>query len=71
MNEDNLDVDKWIKYALADYNAALNMVHLHRPVPIEIVCYHCQQAAEKILKAYIIAKCATLTKTHDLVVLLN
>ena len=48
MNVYNLDVAKWIQYALADYNAAVTMVRLHRPVPIEIVCYHCQQAAEKI-----------------------
>ena len=71
MNADNLDVGKWVQYALSDYNAAVKMVRLHRPVPVEIVCYHCQQAAEKILKAYTIAKSATLTKTHDLVVLLN
>ena len=71
MNADNLDVSKWIQYALADYNAAINMVRLHKPVPVEIVCYHCQQAAEKILKAYTIAKSKTLTKTHDLVILLN
>ena len=71
MTEDNLDVSKWIRYALANYNAAVNMARLHNPVPIEIVCYHCQQAAEKILKAYVIAKKETYIKTHDLVTLLN
>jgi len=71
MSGDNLDVSKWIKYALSDYSTAINLVRLHNPVPIEIVCYHCQQAAEKILKAYAIAKNKTLVKTHDLVVLLN
>ena len=71
MNEDNLDVAKWIQYALKDYTAAVKMVQLHRPIPIEIVCYHCQQAAEKILKAYAIAKDETPIKTHDLVILLN
>ncbi|MDR0490136.1 MAG: hypothetical protein LBH28_02650 [Oscillospiraceae bacterium] len=35
MNADNLDVGKWVQYALADYNAAVDMVRLHRPVPIE------------------------------------
>jgi HEPN domain-containing protein len=71
MSGDNIDVNKWIQYAMADYTAALNMVRLHKPIPIEIVCYHCQQAAEKLLKAYIIAKNDTLVKTHDLVVLLS
>jgi HEPN domain-containing protein len=71
MSGDNLDVGKWIRYALADHTAAVNMVLLHNPIPIEIVCYHCQQAAEKILKAYALAKNEPLIKTHDLVVLLN
>ena len=71
MNGDNLDIIKWIQFAQMDYDAAINMVKLHRPVPIEIVCYHCQQAAEKILKAFVIAKSETLIKTHDLAVLLN
>jgi HEPN domain-containing protein len=71
MNVDNFDVDKWLQYALADYNAAVNMIRFHRPVPIEIVCYHSQQAAEKMLKAFLIAKSEALMKTHDLVALLN
>jgi len=71
MSGDNIDIAKWIHFAMADYTAAINMVLLHKPIPIEIVCYHCQQAAEKLLKAYIIAKNETLIKTHDLVVLLN
>ena len=71
MSADNLDVIKWIQYALMDYNAAVNMTKLHRPVPIEIVCYHCQQSAEKILKAFVIANNETLIKTHDLTVLLS
>ena len=71
MKADNIDVKKWIKFAQMDYDTALNMVQLHRPIPIEYVCYHCQQSAEKILKAYAMAKKGTLIKTHDLMVLLN
>jgi len=35
MTGDNLDVSKWIQYALADYNAAVNIFQLHRPVDIK------------------------------------
>ena len=35
----------------------------------EIVCYHCQQCAEKLLKGYIASNKGRLQKTHDLVVL--
>lgn len=31
--------------------------------------YHCQQAAEKALKAYLVWKNATIRKTHDLIIL--
>ena len=35
----------------------------------EIICYHCQQSAEKMLKGYLAVQNAKLLKTHDLVVL--
>jgi HEPN domain-containing protein len=39
------------------------------PKQIFITCYHCQQAAEKALKAYLIFKNTSFERTHDLVVL--
>jgi HEPN domain-containing protein len=69
--KDNLDVNEWIRYAQMDYDAAKNMSELHNPVPLEIVCYHCQQSAEKILKAYTIAKGEEIIRTHDLETLLE
>ena len=70
MNTDSFDVKKWIHFAQMDFDSAVALAEKFRP-PLEIVCYHCQQAAEKILKAFIIAKTNTLTKTHVLVDLLN
>jgi HEPN domain-containing protein len=32
----------------------------------DLVCYHCQQCAEKYLKAYLIAHGETPPRTHDL-----
>ena len=60
---DSLDINEWIRFAQMDYDAANNMAILHNPVPLEIVCFHCQQSAEKILKAYILAQAGALKKT--------
>ena len=38
-----------------------------RPVPVEIICYHCEQAAEKLLKAVLVAADVEPPKTHDLI----
>jgi len=62
---DNLDVKEWIRFAQNDYECAVVLKERFRP-PIENVCYLCQQSAEKILKAYTIAKTNKLTKTHAL-----
>jgi len=69
--KDSLDVSEWIRYAEMDYNTSLHMSETYKPVPLEIVCYHCQQCAEKILKAYAIAQSEPLTKTHDLETILE
>ena len=60
-----------MRYAQTDYDAAKNMSILHNPIPLEIVCYHCQQSAEKILKAYLLAMEEPLIKTHDILILLK
>ncbi|MDR3012885.1 MAG: HEPN domain-containing protein [Chitinispirillales bacterium] len=67
---DSLDVLKWIKFAQNDYEAAVILSERFRP-PIEAVCYHCQQSAEKILKAYVIAQTGKREKTHNLELVLN
>jgi len=68
---DSYDVNKWIHFAQMDLDSATALADRFRP-PLEIVCYHCQQAAEKILKAYIIANTnAPPQKTHVLIDLLS
>jgi HEPN domain-containing protein len=67
---DNLDVKEWMRFAQNDYDCAVILKDRFRP-PIENVCYLCQQSAEKILKAYTIAKANTLIKTHDIEDLLD
>lgn len=36
------------------------------PKPLEIICYHCQQSIEKLLKGLLISKNVTIKRTHDL-----
>lgn len=40
---------EWLNFAEMDINSA-NYLLTMRPTPIEIICYHCQQCAEKALK---------------------
>jgi HEPN domain-containing protein len=40
-------------------------------IPYDTVCFHCQQAAEKLLKAYLVARGARPPFTHDLLLLLE
>jgi HEPN domain-containing protein len=69
--KDSLDVNEWIRFAQMDYDVAKNMSIMFHPIPLEIVCYHCQQSAEKVLKAYAIAQGEPLIKTHDLKVIIT
>jgi HEPN domain-containing protein len=65
---DNKEGLKWFEYAANDFEAA-KILSLQVQPKREIVCYHCQQCAEKMLKGYIASKNGKLQKTHDLVIL--
>ena len=71
MNDDILDVKEWIQYAQDDYDCAVLIANTNNPYAPRIVCNHCQQSAEKILKAYTIAKEGARVKKHNLVMLLK
>lgn len=49
-----------------DVLSANHLNEIQHPKPQEIICYHCQQASEKMLKALILAFDGELQKTHDL-----
>lgn len=71
MAADSLDVQKWIRRAQMDFDSAAKLMKTRFKPPIEVVCYLCQQSAEKILKAYTIAKMSTRTASHKLEDLLD
>lgn len=63
---------EWLTYASHDLEAA-KFLQAMKPKPIEIICYHCEQAAEKAIKAIIVYNGAIggLPKKHELVFLLQ
>jgi HEPN domain-containing protein len=60
-------VAPWIKKADNDIKSARYLANNMRPLPAEIICFHCQQAAEKYLKAYIVYNDQEPPITHDLI----
>ncbi len=65
MEEYNI-VKEWVAFAEMDYQTALHLNKTMVPKPREIICYHCEQAVEKILKAALIFYGWEIRKTHDL-----
>lgn len=57
---------EWLEFAKMDLGAAEYLLTMH-PLPVEIICYHCEQAAEKFLKAVLVQFDKEPPKTHDLV----
>ena len=64
---------QWLDIAESDLGVARHLFELYRPMPLEIICYHCQQCAEKALKALYIALGIPggVPRTHDLSMLLD
>ncbi|GHV93822.1 HEPN domain-containing protein [Spirochaetia bacterium] len=63
-------VAEWFKFADDDIDTVLLLKEM-RPQHYEIICYHCEQAAEKYLKGFLISKEQMPPKTHDLANLCN
>ena len=57
---------EWMEFARMDFLTAKHLYEHMYPKPLEIICYHCQQAIEKLLKGVLISKGVTIKKTHDL-----
>ncbi|MCM1387657.1 MAG: HEPN domain-containing protein [Bacillus sp. (in: Bacteria)] len=67
------EIREWYDMAVVDLGVAKHLYDTYYPKPLEIICYHCQQAAEKAIKA-LIMYCGVeggMPKLHDLSFLLN
>jgi HEPN domain-containing protein len=60
----------WIEKAKSDLLNADNNLAAQR-VPYDTVCFHCQQAAEKLLKGFLVARGCEYPITHNLFVILE
>jgi HEPN domain-containing protein len=61
---------QWIEKANHDLIAAALIIDSN-PIILDIACFHCQQAIEKFLKAFLLFNEEELIKTHNLNILLK
>ncbi len=67
------DAEVWISYASDDLGVAKHLFQTYYPKPLAIICFHCQQAAEKAVKALIVlfGSQGGMPKKHDIYMLLQ
>ncbi|MBI2470683.1 MAG: HEPN domain-containing protein [Planctomycetes bacterium] len=63
-------INQWIRIAERDLLTAKQGLEANEVVT-DTVCFHCQQAAEKYLKAFLVKKQIEFSKTHNIMSLLN
>jgi HEPN domain-containing protein len=65
------ELKQWFSLADDDLKSAEYLATMRYPRPEEIICFHCQQSAEKYLKGFLFQNNVEFPKTHDLVKLLE
>ena len=63
---DEISAREWLKFAERDYSISLFLKENYRPLPVENICYGCQQSVEKALKAVLIYHTGDAPKIHDI-----
>ena len=58
-------IERWYIKAEHDLITARTMLE-HNPLVLDVVCFHCQQAVEKYLKAFLASNEKEIIKTHNL-----
>lgn len=56
----------WVRRAEHDMEAAKWIMEIEENCPYDMVCFHCQQAAEKYMKAILTLQNVQAPRTHDL-----
>ena len=70
MSEEIKIAKQWLAKAKNDFLNADNNLKADN-VPFDTVCFHCQQAGEKLLKAYPVGNNQSHPLTHDLFLILE
>lgn len=63
-------IKQWLSKAEDDLNATRRLIEIE-PYILDPACFHCQQAVEKYLKAYLVYKEFDFEKTHNIKYLLK
>jgi HEPN domain-containing protein len=63
--EKRILLEKWLLIADHDLEVARYIIE-GNPLVLDAACFHCQQAIEKYLKAFLTYKEFTFPKTHDI-----
>ena len=68
-----IDPQIWLSQAQLELSVAKHLENAFLPKPLEIICFHAQQTAEKAIKAVILhtASDKPIVKSHDLSILLD
>ena len=67
----NEELRQWLSIADEDLRSAEYLTTMRYPTPDNIICFHCQQAAEKYLKGFLFKNNISPPKIHDLIELLR
>jgi len=64
-------VREWVAKADGDHVSAMREYRARKNPNYDSACFHAQQCIEKLLKATLDAEGGSVTKVHDLAILLN
>jgi HEPN domain-containing protein len=67
----NEELRQWFEIADTDLASAEYLTAMRHPRPDQVICFHCQQAAEKYLKGFLFENYIDPPKIHDLLELLK
>jgi HEPN domain-containing protein len=65
------ELKQWFSIADDDLKSAEYLATMRYPRPEGIICFHCQQSAEKYLKGFLFRNNVDFPKIHDLIKLLE
>jgi HEPN domain-containing protein len=65
------ELKQWFSKADDDLTSAEYLATMHHPRPEGIICFHCQQSAEKYLKGFLFQNNIGFPNIHDLIRILE
>ena len=70
MDDKQLAIGRWVEKAEHDLRTAQTMLDQENP-PTDVICFHSQQTAEKLIKAFLVNSGQDFPPSHDLLRLLE